>query len=121
MILQADHGCQYNAAQIAAFTHRHDLARSVGRTGVWDNAASGPLAASPCANPISDACPSRGKGEARVARLNVRLAVAGPRRERPALKLAPLENRVVLLDEGAGSLPVVGGLAAVDVVGRLEI
>jgi hypothetical protein len=81
----------------------------------------GPLAASPCANPISDACPSRGKGEARVARLNVRLAVAGPRRERPALKLAPLENRVVLLDEGAGSLPVVGGLAAVDVVGRLEV
>jgi len=33
VILQADHGCQYNAAQIAAFTHRHDQARSVGRTG----------------------------------------------------------------------------------------
>jgi transposase InsO family protein len=35
-----DHGCQYTSAQIAAFTHRHDLARSVGRTGVWDNAAA---------------------------------------------------------------------------------
>jgi hypothetical protein len=40
VILHADHGCQYTSAQIAAFTHRHDLARSVGRTGVWDNAAS---------------------------------------------------------------------------------
>ncbi len=51
-----------------------------------------------------------------------RLAVAEPARgERPALKLAPLENRLALLDEGAGRLLVVGGLAAVDVVGRLEV
>lgn len=41
VILHADRGCQYTSAQIAAFTRRHNLARSVGRTGVcWDNAAA---------------------------------------------------------------------------------
>jgi|SRR6476659_2340772 hypothetical protein len=65
--------------------------------------------------------PTEGEGRSALRQAECRLAIAQPRRERPALKLAPLENRVVLLDEGAGSLPVVGGLAAVDVVGRLEV
>jgi hypothetical protein len=33
VILHADRGCRCTSAQIAAFTHRHDQARSVGRTG----------------------------------------------------------------------------------------
>jgi putative transposase len=41
VILHADRGCQYTSAQIARFAHRHNVARSVGRTGVcWDNAAA---------------------------------------------------------------------------------
>ena len=41
VILHADRGCQYTSAQLARFAHRHNLARSVGRTGVcWDNAAA---------------------------------------------------------------------------------
>jgi putative transposase len=41
VILHADRGCQYTSAQLARFAHRHNLACSVGRTGVcWDNAAA---------------------------------------------------------------------------------
>jgi putative transposase len=41
VILHADRGCQYTSAQLARFADTHDLARSVGRTGVcWDNAAA---------------------------------------------------------------------------------
>lgn len=41
VIFHADRGCQYTSAQLARFADRHDLARSVGRTGVcWDNAAA---------------------------------------------------------------------------------
>jgi transposase InsO family protein len=41
VILHADRGCQYTSAQLARFAREHNLARSVGRTGVcWDNAAS---------------------------------------------------------------------------------
>ena len=41
VILHADRGCQYTSAQLARFAHRHNLIRSVGRTGVcWDNAAA---------------------------------------------------------------------------------
>ena len=41
VILHADRGCQYTSAQLARFARRHNLARSVGRTGVcWDNAAA---------------------------------------------------------------------------------
>jgi putative transposase len=39
VILHADRGCQYTSAQLARFAREHNLARSVGRTGVcWDNA-----------------------------------------------------------------------------------
>ena len=41
VVFHADRGCQYTSAQLARFADRHNLARSVGRTGVcWDNAAS---------------------------------------------------------------------------------
>ncbi|ETZ69055.1 integrase core domain protein [Mycobacterium sp. MAC_011194_8550] len=41
VIFHADRGCQYTSAQLARFAHRHNMARSVGRTGVcWDNAAA---------------------------------------------------------------------------------
>jgi putative transposase len=41
VILHADRGCQYTSAQLARFADRHNLARSVGRTGqCWDNAAA---------------------------------------------------------------------------------
>ena len=41
VVLHADRGCQYTSAQLADFAHRHNVARSVGRTGVcWDNAAA---------------------------------------------------------------------------------
>src|SRR3954462_8077776 len=41
VILHADRGCQYTSSQIARFADRHNLTRSVGRTGVcWDNAAA---------------------------------------------------------------------------------
>ena len=41
VMLHADRGCQYTSAQLAGFAHRHNVARSVGRTGVcWDNAAA---------------------------------------------------------------------------------
>ena len=41
VILHADRGCQYTSAQLARFADRHNLARSVGRTGVcWGNAAA---------------------------------------------------------------------------------
>jgi putative transposase len=41
VILHADRGCQYTSAQLARFASGHNLARSVGRTGVcWDNAAA---------------------------------------------------------------------------------
>ena len=41
VILHADRGCQYTSAQLARFADRHNLVRSVGRTGVcWDNAAA---------------------------------------------------------------------------------
>jgi transposase InsO family protein len=41
VILHADRGCQYTGAALARFAHRHNLIRSVGRTGVcWDNAAT---------------------------------------------------------------------------------
>jgi transposase InsO family protein len=41
VILHADRGCQYTSAQLARFAREHNLARSVGRTGVcWDNAAA---------------------------------------------------------------------------------
>jgi len=39
--LHADRGCQYTSGQLARFADRHNLVRSVGRTGVcWDNAAA---------------------------------------------------------------------------------
>jgi putative transposase len=39
VILHADRGCQYTAAQLARFAAEHNLVRSVGRTAVcWDNA-----------------------------------------------------------------------------------
>ena len=39
--LHADRGCQYTSGQLARFAREHNLARSVGRTGVcWDNAAA---------------------------------------------------------------------------------
>ncbi len=34
VIFHADRGCQYTSAQLARFADRHNLARSVGRTGV---------------------------------------------------------------------------------------
>ena len=41
VIFHADRGRQYTSAQLARFADRHNLARSVGRTGVcWDNAAA---------------------------------------------------------------------------------
>lgn len=41
VVLHADRGCQYTSAQLARFARKHDLRRSVGRTGVcWDNAAA---------------------------------------------------------------------------------
>ena len=41
VILHADRGCQYTSAQLARFARQHNVARSVGRTGVcWDNAAA---------------------------------------------------------------------------------
>ena len=41
VLLHADMGCQYTSSQLARFAHRHNLIRSVGRTGVcWDNAAA---------------------------------------------------------------------------------
>lgn len=33
VIFHADRGCQYTSAQLARFAHRHNMARSVGRTG----------------------------------------------------------------------------------------
>jgi len=37
--LNSDRGCQFTSAQLARFARDHNLARSVGRTGVcWDNA-----------------------------------------------------------------------------------
>ena len=39
VVMHADRGCQYTSAQLARFAREHNLARSVGRTGVcWDNA-----------------------------------------------------------------------------------
>jgi transposase InsO family protein len=39
VVLHADRGCQSTSAQLARFARGHNLARSVGRTGVcWDNA-----------------------------------------------------------------------------------
>jgi len=39
VVLHADRGCQFTSAQLARFSRGHNLARSVGRTGVcWDNA-----------------------------------------------------------------------------------
>jgi len=99
-------------------------ARSAALVVCRDNAAAesfwafGPIA---LRKPHLRRLPTEGEGRSALRQAECRLAIAQPRRERPALKLAPLENRVVLLDEGAGSLPVVGGLAAVDVVGRLEV
>jgi len=41
VIFHADRGCQYTSAQMARVARTHNLARSVGRTGVcWDNAAT---------------------------------------------------------------------------------
>lgn len=41
VVLHADRGCQYTSAQLARFADQHNVARSVGRTGVcWDNAAA---------------------------------------------------------------------------------
>lgn len=38
-ILPGHRGCQFTSAQLARFARGHNLARSVGRTGVcWDNA-----------------------------------------------------------------------------------
>ena len=38
VVMHADRGCQYTSAQLARFAREHNLARSVGRTGVcWDN------------------------------------------------------------------------------------
>ncbi len=40
VIFHADRGCQYTSGQLARFARKHNLVRSVGRTGVcWDNAA----------------------------------------------------------------------------------
>jgi putative transposase len=40
-IFHSDRGAQYTSAEFYAFTRRHDIRRSVGRTGVcWDNAAA---------------------------------------------------------------------------------
>jgi len=39
VIFHADRGTQYTSGQLARFARRHDVAQSVGRTGVcWDNA-----------------------------------------------------------------------------------
>lgn len=39
VVLHADRGCQFTSGQLARFARDHNLARSVGRTGVcWDNA-----------------------------------------------------------------------------------
>ncbi|MBS4727452.1 IS3 family transposase [Mycobacterium sp. SM1] len=39
VVVHADRGCQYTSAQLARLAREHNLARSVGRTGVcWDNA-----------------------------------------------------------------------------------
>jgi transposase InsO family protein len=39
VVFHADRGCQFTSAQLARFSRDHNLARSVGRTGVcWDNA-----------------------------------------------------------------------------------
>ena len=39
VIFHADRGTQYTSGQLARFARRHDIAQSVGRTGVcWDNA-----------------------------------------------------------------------------------
>lgn len=39
VVFHADQGCQYTSAQLARFARRHNLSRSVGRTGVcWDTA-----------------------------------------------------------------------------------
>ncbi|GLP75202.1 hypothetical protein TUM20983_23120 [Mycobacterium antarcticum] len=39
VIFHADRGTQYTSGQLARFVRRHDIAQSVGRTGVrWDNA-----------------------------------------------------------------------------------
>jgi transposase InsO family protein len=41
VIFHADRGCQYTSDQLARFAGKHNLLRSVGRTGVcWDNAAA---------------------------------------------------------------------------------
>ncbi len=41
VILHADRGCKYTSAQLDKFADRHNVARSVARTGVcWDNAAA---------------------------------------------------------------------------------
>lgn len=41
VVLHADRGCQYTSAQLARFARKHDLRRSMGRTGVrWENAAA---------------------------------------------------------------------------------
>jgi putative transposase len=41
VIFRADRGCQYTGAQMARVARTHNLARSVGGTGVcWDNAAT---------------------------------------------------------------------------------
>lgn len=41
VIFHADRGCQYTRRQLARFADKHNLARSVARTGVcWDNAAA---------------------------------------------------------------------------------
>ena len=41
VVIHADRGCKYTSVQLARFAHRHNLARSVGRTCVcWDNAAA---------------------------------------------------------------------------------
>jgi len=38
VIFHADRGTQYTSGQLARFARRHDVAQSVGRTGVcWDN------------------------------------------------------------------------------------
>jgi len=60
VILHADRGCQFTSAQIAACTHRHSLARSVGRIALHI--------------PYLRRSPIEGEGEARFAyrpRLNV--------------------------------------------------
>ena len=41
VIFHADRGCQYTSGQLARCARKHNLVRSVGRTGVcWDNAAA---------------------------------------------------------------------------------